>query len=629
MHNNNITMNTNNNITKNDLDTTIQQATTNKTIQQQQQITTHKLQSNTRYLKLHIKQLNSINIDIDTDKYNLYKLQCIVVLDSIRYTSNLIDIQSDNDNIQFSTTCLFTLTHNTITNKMLTIEQILKYYIHKPIQITINLYNIHTNSYDFITTQYYCWHGVLIHGKIYDHKLSLYTTNELTNQINLFGQLYIDIELLPLKYPTDNNIKPIFIEQDIVNKSLIDINKQYNIITNKFNTYAKQYWLEYIESNKALHSKRLIKLFVQCEHIQQLNNNDTLTINNTQYNVSTNQFICTLIQPIYTHYCLPSIQHILRFVRLIAYKQLLKIGGESTNIYYNITTILALKYTDIDNHNILLCNLLLGYQLDAYVCIGLNHNNNITSFVLVRNSSNYIYIYDSINGVQYEINNNNNNMQQQQYSSNIPYKTLYSCFNHNSYYANIQSNDNIYTIDYNFENGLAWKAMSKQAIVLLPRYIQQSNIIIQPCTLNITELTLQCINQLKSLIIAYRRDVAQLDTIFDNQLSYILQQQLVIYEQERLYGIDSITTQQKQYFDMTLKNNINNDYTFTACPFHTVSHNMNELMNNILQHNVASSIMLHSDHDTKHALTIHITPYAENIVSIWCIIASTRYVTQS
>ena len=42
------------------------------------------------------------------------------------------------------------------------------------------------------------------------------------------------------------------------------------------------------------------------------------------------------------------------------------------NIWNRFHTFLVQKYGDVEDHCNLLCSLLLGFGLDAYVCIGTN-----------------------------------------------------------------------------------------------------------------------------------------------------------------------------------------------------------------------------------------------------------------
>ena len=62
--------------------------------------------------------------------------------------------------------------------------------------------------------------------------------------------------------------------------------------------------------------------------------------------------------------------HAARFVSLIPFKKREAPGGEKTDIWHRFQSFLANGSGDYQDHSLLLCSLLLGFGLDAYVVCG-------------------------------------------------------------------------------------------------------------------------------------------------------------------------------------------------------------------------------------------------------------------
>ena len=71
---------------------------------------------------------------------------------------------------------------------------------------------------------------------------------------------------------------------------------------------------------------------------------------------------------------LDSPRHAARFVSLIPYTKLDAVGSGTgagrMEVWNHFHTFLSLRRGDCEDHAILLCSLLLGFGLDAYVCVG-------------------------------------------------------------------------------------------------------------------------------------------------------------------------------------------------------------------------------------------------------------------
>ncbi len=112
------------------------------------------------------------------------------------------------------------------------------------------------------------------------------------------------------------------------------------------------------------------------------------------------RFVCSFVSPMSAGRSLDSALHAARFVRLIPFEKELKIGGERSGIWNTMHTFLSLGKGDIENHVVLLCSLLLGFGLDAYVCVGTNARGP-HMWVITRSGKDQTVFWESLTGKRY------------------------------------------------------------------------------------------------------------------------------------------------------------------------------------------------------------------------------------
>jgi centrosomal protein CEP76 len=81
------------------------------------------------------------------------------------------------------------------------------------------------------------------------------------------------------------------------------------------------------------------------------------------------------------------------------------VGGLNENIeqWLNLHTFLVKNRGDVENHAILLCNLLIGFGLDAYVCLGTKVKSNAAHAWVVTISHDFqeVVFWESLTGNRY------------------------------------------------------------------------------------------------------------------------------------------------------------------------------------------------------------------------------------
>lgn len=82
--------------------------------------------------------------------------------------------------------------------------------------------------------------------------------------------------------------------------------------------------------------------------------------------------------------------HAARFVSLMPFQRLEAPGKDKIEVWHSMQSFLSRGCGDSEDHAVLLCNLLLGFGLEAYMCIGTNGEGShawVLSKSLIEGSS--------------------------------------------------------------------------------------------------------------------------------------------------------------------------------------------------------------------------------------------------
>jgi len=123
----------------------------------------------------------------------------------------------------------------------------------------------------------------------------------------------------------------------------------------KFLGYANIWWADYTEMRSS-HKTRLVKIYAETDDREGY----------------VHKPICLLIYPMYSRGILESPLHAAKFVSLIPFHQYKTPSNKKVEMWQSMQSFLARGSGDVEDHAILLCNILLGFYLNAYLCIGTN-----------------------------------------------------------------------------------------------------------------------------------------------------------------------------------------------------------------------------------------------------------------
>lgn len=342
------------------------------------------------------------------------------------------------------------------------------------------------------------WRKVLVHGRL-SLNVELKSDDELQMPVGLMA---IDLEILPLKMPPSPKELPVFVELSSLNKQFARDHELVAGIEARFHAYAKAWWNDYTLT-RPMHQTRLIQIFGQDEF-------------------RTQKCVTTFVAPIRADRCLDSPLHAARFVRLLPYTKDVRVGGKRTEIWHTPHTIITRRCGDLEDHVLLLCSLLLGFGLDAYVCIGTAVEKGAHMWVLTR-SGTQVTMWESLTGQRWELDQSKEHRalvhgatatgnvpgslapRAPTQPSDLPFQRVHCLFNHRSFYANNQLADEVALVDFSLENPTCWKAMNERAIEVLPR---QTPICLRAPALNAVQEERQLERKMKELVGNYRREYA-------------------------------------------------------------------------------------------------------------------------
>lgn len=386
------------------------------------------------------------------------------------------------------------------------------------------------------------------------------------------GIIYLDLDLHP--YLTKDQLLTTAIvrkQQDLEKKFEAESHQQ-------FLEYAKEWYAEY-KDIRASHHKRLVKLFAETD--------DRTSI----YTPS-----CSLIYPLVAHKLIDSPNHAARFVSLIPFQRLEDFNSDRVEIWHSLQAFLSRGCGDTEDHSVLLCNLLLGYGHEAYVCIGTNMEGAhswVITYDYTEGGRGKVIVWEALTGQKFKLGD-----------PRIKrfYRSVDCVFNNKTFYANVQPSNLFENTIFDLEDTDLWKSMDPTILKSLPT-VPMANLM--PSELDILEEEKMLEKALKSKISGVRYSECGLKTKYDKQLEYMLSPALYNYELERLYS----TTFAYDGF----KNYVPEGHIFKAFPIQFNHFDINKMVLSLFKNRVAYEVMTTKGDSVNHAVRVKIVSYPENV----------------
>ncbi|XP_069476932.1 centrosomal protein of 76 kDa isoform X2 [Ambystoma mexicanum] len=409
------------------------------------------------------------------------------------------------------------------------------------------------------------------------------------------GVLNIKLEMYPrLNQP---------LSQEIVNTQLALEHQKTAEKERLFLVYAKQWWREYLQIRPS-HSTRLVKIFAQDEN-------------------GINRPVCSFVRPLRAGRLLDTPRQAARFVNVIGYERAPVVGGGGKQEQWcTLLAFLCRNKGDTEDHTNLLCSLLIGFGLDAYVCVGTKAKGVPHTWVMTCGTDGTITFWESLTGHRYihkPINPDDPPLVEQP-KPLYPYRAVGCVFNHQRFLGNCQPTDAVDLCIFNLKDESKWKPMSEEAIksvcapgstTSLPPFPPLCASLIDSAAIS-NDLELQ----LRVLVSEHRKDLG-LATVWEDQLSYLLSPALAAYEIERTTGISA----GNEEFQDAIRRAVPDGHTFKGFPIHFVHRNARRAFATCLRSPFCDEIVCCRGDQMRLAVRVRVFTYPESACAVWIMFA--------
>lgn len=409
------------------------------------------------------------------------------------------------------------------------------------------------------------------------------------------GVLNIKLELYPRLNQT--------LSQEIVNAQLALEHQKTAEKERLFLVYAKQWWREYLQIRPS-HSTRLVKIFAQDENW-------------------VNRPVCSFVRPMRAGRLLDTPRQAARFVNVIGYERAPVVGGGGKHEQWcTLLAFLCRNKGDCEDHSNLLCSLLLGFGLDAFVCVGTKAKGVPHTWVMTCGTDGTITFWESLTGHRYihkPINPDDPPLVEQP-KPLYPYRTVGCVFNHQRFLGNCQPTDAVELCLFDLHDECKWKPMSEEAIrsvcapgstTSLPPFPPLCASLMDAAAIS-NDLELQ----LRVLVSEHRKDLG-LATVWEDQLSYLLSPALAAYEIERTTGISA----GNEEFQDAIRRAVPDGHTFKGFPIHFLHRNARRAFATCLRSPFCDEIICCRGDQMRLAVRVRAFTYPESACAVWIMFA--------
>ncbi|XP_042863845.1 centrosomal protein of 76 kDa-like isoform X2 [Penaeus japonicus] len=195
-----------------------------------------------------------------------------------------------------------------------------------------------------------------------------------------------------------------------VSKYLEEVSTRFGERHRLFISYARQWWREYKEAGSS-HAARPVRIFAIDE-------------------MGKNRFVCEYVRQLEAGHALRSPEEAARWVSIIPTKPIHQMPAEGSSHWYTLPVAVMAQSLNVESKCSLLCSLLLGFGLDAWVCVGTLSSGAQHTWVMTRGPFTAITFWESSTGSRY--------IYKVGQKTGHDYGTVACIFNHKHFYASIQ-----------------------------------------------------------------------------------------------------------------------------------------------------------------------------------------------
>jgi hypothetical protein len=349
------------------------------------------------------------------------------------------------------------------------------------------------------------------------------------------------------------------------------------------------------------------------------------------------RFVSSFISPLSPPRELVNARFAARFVSLIPFKRDIGLTGGRNETWRTAHAFLSRLQGDAEDHAILLCGLLLGWGLNAWVALGTidsstgSSNRNETRahcWVITLDASEdrahpRVTCWETLTGLQYELPTMHSTPGEA--SGRHHFAELHVLFRHDRYALNIQNTAHLPRADsgrghrgvsFDLSDPNAWLPLPCQDIGGL-RHPGASVVLTMGVPKDISAMEVALEECLKDRLADWRLENS-LATIFDGDLALILQPALAAYELDRAVGV----TFGNADFQSAIKRYVQRGETFKGYPTCFSHIDATQIVQSLRKTTASSDVALAQGRNVRLAVRVKIFSYPENIMSCWVMVAA-------
>ena len=326
-----------------------------------------------------------------------------------------------------------------------------------------------------------------------------------------------------------------------------------------------------------------------------------------------------------------------RFVSLIPFKRDLALTGGRIETWRCAHALLSRMQGDAEDHAILLCGLLLGWGLNAWVALGTIDSSGGSSqstetrahcWVVTLDATDdrthpRITCWETLTGLQYELPTGGKYSSTQSHH----FAELHVLFRHDRYALNIQKtarlprpgDENfrgIRNMSFDLSDPEKWLPLPCQDITTLRHPGANVTLSMTPgMDISALEVTLE--NTLKDRIADWRLENS-LASVFDGDLALILQPALAAYELDRAVGV----TFGNADFQAAIKRYVQRGECFKGYPTCFSHTDASAVMQSLRRTSASADVALAQGRNVRLAVRVKLFPYPEGILACWVMLAA-------
>ena len=325
---------------------------------------------------------------------------------------------------------------------------------------------------------------------------------------------------------------------------------------------------------------------------------------------------CSYVTPLRTHRLMESPRAALRFCSLIPRRSDPACPGTPcpSELWLSRLSVLASRGAGDADRSVLLCSLLLGFGLTAFVCAGTDRTGGCYWVATVDPSGPTLF-WDPSSGQRYTHRRQtvSDALEGRLHPREYPYLTLGSLFNHKHFYANLQETDSVPLCSFDLLSPLLWKSLEPEAIraVSLPPW-PPASVPLCPPSISGPEASERLQRELREQLIQFRLERG-LSTRWDDQLDYILAPALVSYEAERELGCVLASEE----FQQAVKGHVKPGHTFKGYPVQFNSCEGGKLFRHSLKSALCQEIVSCRGDCLLFSVRARISCYPDSVFAVW------------